>query len=136
MNMKQFKDIKNKLEWEEYYDPTFNWNDFIFYRNNELTEEFIREFKDRVNWIYISVCQKLSEDFIREFEDIVDWYWISRSQKLSEDFIREFEDKVNWNMISKFQKLSEEFIKEFKNKVDMIGISERPFYISKGISIF
>jgi hypothetical protein len=48
-----------------------------------------------VNWIYISYFQKLSEDFIREFKDKVSWDHISASQKLSEDFIRKFKYKVN-----------------------------------------
>lgn len=48
--MKQLKDIKNKLEWEKYYDPTFDWNDYLFYIDNNLSEEFIREFQGKVNY--------------------------------------------------------------------------------------
>ena len=55
----------------------------------------IKEFKGKVKWKEISICQKLSEDFIREFKDKVEWVWISRYQKLSEDFIREFKNKVD-----------------------------------------
>ena len=84
----------------------------------KLSEDFIREFKDKVYWCEIS-CQKLSEDFIREFQDKVHWPLISIFQKkLSEDFIREFQDKVHWCVISIFQKLSEDFKKEFQDKVD------------------
>ena len=43
----------------------------------------------------ISYSQSLSEDFIREFKDKVFWAWISKCQSLSEDFIREFKDKLN-----------------------------------------
>jgi hypothetical protein len=57
--------------------------------------------------------QKLSEDFIREIQDKVDWECISRQQKLSEEFIREFQNKVDWYYIRKYQKLSEDFIIEF-----------------------
>ena len=46
--MKQLKDIKRKLKWEEYYDPTFDWSYWEFYKDNTLTEDFIREFKDKV----------------------------------------------------------------------------------------
>ena len=60
-----------------------------------ISKDFIRKFKDKVNWYWISSKIKLSEDFIREFQDKVNWYWISCKQKLSEDFIREFQDKVN-----------------------------------------
>ena len=38
----------------------------------------------------------LSEDFIRENKDSVDWDIISFGQKLSEDFIREFQDRLKW----------------------------------------
>ena len=87
-------------------------------------EDFIREFKDSMNWGYISQIQKLSEDFIREFKDSVNWYWISSFQKLSEDFIREFKDSVNWEWISYSQNLSESFIREFKDSVYWYFISK------------
>ena len=46
--------------------------------NNQLSEEYIREFQDKVNWHMISCYQTLSEELIREFQDKVDWYYISR----------------------------------------------------------
>ena len=93
----------------------------------KLSEDFIREFQDKVNWGYISIHQKLSEDFIREFQDKFDWDYISENQKLSENFIREFQDKVVWHEISERQKLSEDFIREFKDKVywDCISIYQK-----------
>ena len=33
--------------------------------DNQLTEEYIREFQDKVDWKYISRSQTLSEEFIR-----------------------------------------------------------------------
>ena len=89
-----------------------------------LTEDFIREFQDKVDWDCISECQRLSEDFIREFKDKVDWYWISKNQYLSEDFIREFQYRVNWSIISEYQPLSEDFIRKFADKVDWEYISD------------
>jgi hypothetical protein len=89
----------------------------------KLSEDFIREFRDSVDWVNVSKYQKLSEDFIREFENKVDWYCISKYQKLSEDLIREFKNKVDWYCISNYQKLSEDFIREFKDKVDWFNIS-------------
>lgn len=121
--MKQLETVKKKLEWEKYYDPDFEWDRIIYYKNSELTEDFIREFHDKVNWEYISKCQKLSENFIREFHDKVDWVSISINQKLSESFIREFQDKVDWECISSYQKLSENLVREFQDKVDWHHIS-------------
>ena len=113
--MKQLKDIKRKLEWEQYYNPDFNWYDWRFYSNNNLSEEFIKEFQNKVEWDYISIYQNLSEDFIRNekpFISPMNWTYISEYQKLSENFIREFKNNVNWEYISKYQTLSEDFKKE------------------------
>ena len=92
-------------------------------RNIQLSENFIREFKDKVDWVRISTHQKLSEEFIKEFQNSVNWSYISIYQKLSEEFIREFQNRVNWDYISKYQKLSENFIREFQDKVNWIYIS-------------
>ena len=42
----------------------------------------------------ISSYQKLSEEFIREFKDKVDWLYICRFQKLSEEFKKEFKKEL------------------------------------------
>jgi len=92
-------------------------------QHQKLSENFIKEFRNKVSWYYISRRQRLSENFIKEFRNKVSWYYISRYQKLSEDFIREFKDEVDWSNISKYQTLSEDFIREFKDRVDWIFIS-------------
>ena len=60
---------------------------------NCSVEEFIRS----VDFYSLSIRWALSEDFIREFKDKVSWHNNSAWQKMSESFIREFQDKVNWN---------------------------------------
>jgi hypothetical protein len=50
-----------------------------------------------VDWKDISEYQQLSEDFIREFDDKVNWKIICENQQLSEDFIMEF---VDWDRTS------------------------------------
>ena len=76
---------------------------------------------NEIDWRFISDNFRLSEEFIREFSDKVNWYNISYSQKLSEDFIREFKDKVNWSYISVYHKLSEEFCEEFNIKSNILN---------------
>ena len=100
-------------------------------RQQKLSEDFIREFSDKVDWCNISEYQKLSENFIREFADKLNWGNISAYQQLSEDFIREFADKVNWEIISAHQKLSETFINEFKDKLDISLIEYNWIYKDK-----
>jgi len=99
-----------------------NW-DYICEDYN-LSNNFIREFEDKVDWRKISIYQILSEIFIRKFQNQVDWYWISACQKLSEEFIIEFKDIVNWSLIIKHQKLTEEFIKENKKEIKMDKLRE------------
>lgn len=92
-----------------------NWNYISKYMI--LSEDFIREFKDKVYWYNICENQTLSEDFIKEFSNYVNWAKISYYQLLSEDFIEQFSDKVDWFNISYSQKLSEKFINKFSNKI-------------------
>ena len=72
--MKQLKNIKNKISWEKYYNPDFSWNDYPFYKDNKLSEDFIREFQDKINWWYVSKYQKLSEEFKEEFKEVYTFY--------------------------------------------------------------
>ena len=57
---------------------------------NDISEDFIREFADRVDWELIYEYQSLSGEFIREFANRVDWNEFER-QKLNRDFIQEFQ---------------------------------------------
>ena len=122
---KQWIDISKHQKLSEDFIREFqdkvDWS--YISRHQNLSESFISEFQDNVNWDCISVCQKLSESFIREFRNKVYWGCISINQNLSEDFIREFQDKVDWDYISMFQKLSEDFIREFQDKVYWYNIS-------------
>jgi len=87
--------------------------------NYALSENFMREFQDKINWNIISAYyHKLSENFIREFKDKLGWDYISMNQKLSENFIREFQNDVYWNYISEYQNLSKNFKEEFKYKLN------------------
>ena len=114
------KELALDFSVEEFKDKV-NWG--YISSDQKLSEKFIREFKDKVDWLYISKYPELSESFIREFKDKVNWIYISEHQKLSESFIKEFKDKVEWENISANQKLSENFIREFKDKVNWDYIS-------------
>lgn len=90
----------------------------LLFIHKSLSEKTLYEYADwfvanqRYLWD-ILIYQNLSEDFIRDFQDEVDWDYISKYQQLSEDFIREFKNEVDWYFMSIYQKLSEGFIQEF-----------------------
>ena len=77
-------------------------------------DENIKNFE--VDWVYISIYQKLSESFIEKHIDKVKWNYISMFQTLSESFIEKYFDKVRWSYISKYQTLSESFVEKYSNK--------------------
>ena len=135
---------------EEEYDTIYTLADWIDWTQisiePRLSENFIREFAEYVDWGEISSYQRhLSDDFIREFSNYIDWeqycrtgdvpqiiirefpdevYWdlISHAAP-SEDLIRDFQHRVDWESISSCQPLSVPFIKEFAHKVDWECIS-------------
>ena len=88
-----------------------------------LTESFIREHKNEVDWPKICRYQTLTEPFMEEFQNKLDWYIVSRYQILSESFIQKFIPKKYWSEISEHQILSEDFIREFQEYLDWNEIS-------------
>ena len=121
--MKYIKDIKIKLEWEKYYNPDFDWNDYKFYSNNILSEDFIREFKDKVDWSAICRYQKLSEEFIEEFQDKLYWKHISCYQELSVEFIKKFRHKIDWELLSCSKYIDEDTLRKFQYSIDWDRVS-------------
>ena len=59
MTKKEIKEIRKDPDNQD-------WNFISIYQN--LSEEFIKEFKDRVNWKSHSFPQELSLSIIEEFE--------------------------------------------------------------------
>ena len=94
-------------------------------QSNTLTEDYIRNNKDKVDWYQILESQHLSEDFIREFKDRINWHRLLKNQKLSEPLIRENTELLNWTTVSMYQRLSENFIGEFQDRVNWIQISSK-----------
>lgn len=80
-----------------------NPNEFINYivkNNNTITEDFFIKYADLVPdlfWQNISKTpRKLSTNFLRTFKDKLNWNEISTNQVLNLDQIKEFKDKINF----------------------------------------
>lgn len=82
-----------------------------------LSIEFMRDFKDKLNWNHISKCMYLDNECIKEFADYLNWKYISKYQVLSEDMIRCFEYDVEWDYIFTYQNLSDEFKLEYNHRL-------------------
>jgi len=79
-------------------------------------------------WLQISQMA-LSDNFIGEFQDFIDWEAVSQYQTLSEQLIRDLQDKVNWGLISMKPNLSEDFIREFRNRVAWVLVSSHELFL-------
>jgi hypothetical protein len=98
--------------------------DFIYKKYSEEEIRKVINKLDYYDWYYISINQKLSENFIREFKNKINWINISRYQKLSEDFIRDFQDKIDWLNIRYNEELqvSDKFCEEFDEKIGLYNV--------------
>jgi len=65
LTLHNLETIKNKLK---------NANDYIWQQITQmaLSDDFIREFKTKVDWSWISTNVLLNENFIEEFQDFID----------------------------------------------------------------
>ena len=63
---------------------------------NLLTEEFIRDHLEECGCYWPNICttSPLSEDFCREFADRVAWYALIINKKISEKFMKEMRDYI------------------------------------------
>jgi hypothetical protein len=95
----------------------------------KLLDELMRRYSwksiDDINWICISRHQGLSEDFIREFKNKIYWHRISHWQNLSYEFISEFRNELNLKVLIHRKLITEEQIKEMYKPItrsDLIDI--------------
>ena len=106
------------------------------YKKEKLSIEFIRYFKDELNWL--DLIKNLKNyylnniEFIKEFNDRVLWEIISEDFKKYNfdniEFIREFKNKIHWFHISenlkKYNFNNIEFIREFKDKIVYFDVNK------------
>lgn len=96
------------------------WSWISHYQN--LSEDFMREFKKYLDWEEILNCQKISCNFIREIPNVMKgdaaWWNLSHNKKISEQFIDTFAKELDWEVLSKYHKMSMPFIEKHADDVD------------------
>jgi hypothetical protein len=97
-------------------------NDLLI--NQHLTNEQIEKYIEivninNVNWDLLQEYQNLSEDFINKYENKLEWDLISENQFMELKFLIKNINKINWSLIAKNYKMqkimNESFIKLFIN---------------------
>lgn len=85
-----------------------------------MNEEYLRENFEGLDWTFICAEEQLSLDFIREFKDALDWDRLSWNQIFTEKQIEEFKEYIhNWYNVAINQNISKEFLDKWKDKYNL-----------------
>ena len=95
-----------------------DWRIIVQYQ--DLSEEFMNKYADKLGWFLILTNQNLSESFLKNHINEISknkyWHLVSRLE-LSEEFIDEHQDLLDWDQLAIFQhNLSEEFLEKHKDR--------------------
>lgn len=90
-----------------------------------LPEEFIRKYRNRLNWTFISGMKTLTIEFLVEHDDFLKWDLINYKRAFPDWFIQKYKDKLSWEYISYDQSLSLQQVEKFKNYVSWYTVSYR-----------
>lgn len=91
------------------------WDTLCHY--GSLTEDFVREFVNDINWKAFNEYIVLEGDMIREFKDYINLDTYFRFNRLSKEMIREWKDEISWDKMHNWylKHLPEDVKKEFLN---------------------
>lgn len=121
-----------------------------FYTKHKFTDQFLIQWKEKIDWDCAIELLKLSEDvleqvcdvftsrnwggvsyyctlsdkFIKKHKDKLNWRYLTAKQNLSEKMLTKFADRIDWEIVSKQYKLSEEFMRKFPDKLHWTFITE------------
>ena len=99
------------------------WEDIGYYKN--LSEDFLREHQDKLDWNTIFYSQILSLEFIKEFAEKHNPVDIS-NVNMSMPWIEEYQIRFNYSMIAKYQIIDLDFIKEKLDKLEYVDLISNP----------
>ena len=122
-SVKHYLEFNSKKEVIEFM-PAYSYLDFDSEEwenisRLKLSDMFIDNYKDLLNWNVISRSKILTDKFIKKYKTYIKWGWISGNKKLlSINFIRKYLHLIHWDVLSQFYIFDIKFIKEFKSKIN------------------
>lgn len=89
------------------------------YNQKGLSESFVREHIDEIDWNDFSRFNNFSIDFMREFEDKIHFSRFSMRNDIPFEVFEEFIDKIEWDEISTYyNKIDKKFVERFGDKLN------------------
>ncbi len=98
--------------------------------NQTITEKFIRDNMHRFDegcWFHVSI-RATSEQFVVEFKDKLDTYALSAFSKISIEFLDSI-NKIDWKAVSSGRKLNLKGIKKYSEKIFWDLLAGNPFVL-------
>ena len=78
---------------------------------------FIEEYKNKINWKYLSKNTNISYKIFEKYLDKIDWYYLSRNTNIPSSFFEKYledprySNKIDWLQLSRYMKYCD------KNKI-------------------
>jgi hypothetical protein len=94
----------------------------IFQFSDQFLRSLVKEKTIVFSWKALCHGQDLTEDFIADYADKVDWKEISRSQSLNFHELKRFKDRLDWGEVSKSQILSAKELSYFSDVIDVNSV--------------
>ena len=104
----------------------------------DLTEQFIRDYRVQLDWMWLIIHQPMTEDFMYEMEDSIGekWNYVAENHVMSDQFILDNAHRLNYYCLVKNRagvKLSDRLIYELSERIDQ-SIFDRVFLESGRVS--
>ena len=85
----------------------------------DLSESFVRDFQDRLNWTKVTMYRDNSSEFLDEFAERIEWRHLGHNKHLTDAQIRHYKDKISWlDLIAFGRRLSDDMIREHAAYLD------------------
>lgn len=116
--------IKNAIDAGQ----EINWNSLS--GNSHIHIQFVREFKDRLDWSLITSNKNLidieDENIVDEFIHLLDWSYLSKNMHLTTERLVKYKTKLNWELVNQrfdYNDLDISYIDSIQENIDWTKLS-------------
>ena len=87
------------------------------YINEQDLVDFIREYKDEIDWTYFCIHVPMTKKMMEEFREYLNWKYIIRDQEdIDDEIIERNAQFINFDELLWRRELSEDFIRKYEYK--------------------
>ena len=108
-------EMKSHMEYRDYIDSfDGNWE---LISNQRHPLDFVRLYKDKLNWYFIQMNFKFTDDELIEFQDYIKWDEYHPELCNTVEVIGRFADRMNWDYVfARLDCLSDDMIRRFGHR--------------------